>query len=105
MHVYNCQENENVEGELELEEQHKLAAEADRRRLNFVEAEAELAQEHGRDLTEDAIDCTYSKFLLLFLASSFTLKLLKAIFIGVLRRFQHYFSYIMATVHLFMIPG
>ena len=27
------------------------------------------------------------------------------LFIGVFRRFQHYFSYIMATVHLFMIPG
>ena len=27
------------------------------------------------------------------------------LFIGVLRRFQHHFSYITATVHLFMIPG
>ena len=26
-------------------------------------------------------------------------------FIGVLRRFQHDFSYITETVHLFMIPG
>ena len=31
--------------------------------------------------------------------------LIKFCFIGVLRHFQHYFSYSTATVHLFMLPG
>lgn len=44
-----------------LEEQREIASQADRRRLEFVEKEAELAQEHSRDLTEDAIDSTYSR--------------------------------------------
>ena len=48
-------------GNDKLEEQREIGTQADRRRLEFVEKEAELAQEHGRDLTEDAIDATYSK--------------------------------------------
>ena len=49
-------------GNDKLEEQREIGSQADRRRLEFVEKEAELAQEHGRDLTEDAIDSTYSEF-------------------------------------------
>ena len=48
-------------GNDKLEEQKEIGSEADRRRLEFVEKEAELAQEHGRDLTEDAIDASYSR--------------------------------------------
>ena len=50
-------------GNEKLEEQRDLGSEANRRRLDFVEREAETAQEHGRDLTEDAIDASYSMFL------------------------------------------
>ena len=49
-------------GNDKLEKQREIGTRADRRRLEFVEKEAELAQEHGRDLTEDAIDSTYSEF-------------------------------------------
>ena len=55
------QEEEVVIGNDQLEEQKEIGSEADRRRLEFVEKEAELAQEHGRDLTEDAIDASYSR--------------------------------------------
>lgn len=57
-----CQEKREEEvviGNDKLEEQREIGTQADRRRLEFVEKEAELAQEHGRDLTEDAIDATY----------------------------------------------
>ena len=56
------QEEEVVIGNDKLEEQREIGSQADRRRLEFVEQEAELAQEHGRDLTEDAIDSTYSEY-------------------------------------------
>lgn len=39
----------------ELGEQKLLAAQADRRRLEFVEDEARIAQEHGKSMTEDAL--------------------------------------------------
>ena len=48
-------------GEEELAEQRREATEAHGRRLDFVAAEAERGQAHGRDLTEDAIDSTYSR--------------------------------------------
>lgn len=57
-----CQEKrllEQADGEEERDTQRKLADEAHARRLDFVAQEAEQAQEHGRDLTEDAIDSTY----------------------------------------------
>lgn len=61
-----CQEKreeEAVLGNEKLEEQRDLGSEANRRRLDFVEREAETAQEHGRDLTEDAIDGSYKSRL------------------------------------------
>ncbi|KAL4234370.1 hypothetical protein ACF0H5_006017 [Mactra antiquata] len=57
-----CQEqriNDHEVGENERETQRQLADEAHARRLDFVAEEAEVAQQHGRDLTEDAIDSTY----------------------------------------------
>lgn len=45
----------------ELGEQKHLAAQADRRRLEFVEDEARIAQEQGKSMTEDALYASRSK--------------------------------------------
>lgn len=58
---------ENLLGEDELQTQKRMASEANERRLKFVEREAEEAQDHGRDLTEDAIDSTYSEYITVLL--------------------------------------
>lgn len=45
----------------ELGEQKLLATHADRRRLEFMEDEARIAQEHGKSMTEDALYASRSK--------------------------------------------
>ncbi|WAR11356.1 TBC31-like protein [Mya arenaria] len=57
-----CQDKrlqEHDDGEYERDKQRELASEAHARRLDFMTDEAERGQQHGRDLTEDAIDSTY----------------------------------------------
>lgn len=55
------QEGDVEEKQEELEAQKHLASKADKRRLEFVEDEARLAQEHGKSMTEDALYATRSK--------------------------------------------
>jgi len=54
--------SEHEIGEEERVNQRHLASEAHDRRLKYVEQEAREAQEHGRDLTQDAIDTAYSMY-------------------------------------------
>lgn len=57
-----CQEQriqENLDGEAQLEDQRTKASEEHDCRLGFVERQAAIGQDQGRDLTENAINSTY----------------------------------------------
>ncbi|KAL3860204.1 hypothetical protein ACJMK2_010360 [Sinanodonta woodiana] len=61
-----CQEEQEIEtqaGQEELDVQKRVAVDAASRRLGFMEEEAEIAQEHGRSLTGDAVNASYRQRL------------------------------------------
>ena len=67
--------------------------------FNFIYKSRWMQRRHKASICEKGSRISYFSTVYVLVMNKFIY------FIAVLRRFQHYFSYITVTVHLFMIPG